>query len=102
MQSALQEPNLENNMTEERRTRRIRHLEEEKRFAEMQASKELDKRSKTPEQKVASSITVLSEERTSPYVDGTSPVTDDVLEPCGMAELREETAMRTSSPDEMS
>ena len=54
MQNVFQEPNLENNMTQERMTRRIRQLEKEKVFAEMQASKELDKRRKTPEQKVAS------------------------------------------------
>ena len=40
-------------------------IEEEKRFAEMQASKEHDKRRKTPEQKVAGSITVLEEENLS-------------------------------------
>ena len=54
MQGVFQEPNLENSMTQERMTRRIRQLEEVKIFAEMQASKELDKRRKTPEQKVAS------------------------------------------------
>ena len=61
MQSVSQEPKLENKMTQERMTRRIRQLEEEKLFADMQASKELDKRRKTPEQKVASSITVWEE-----------------------------------------
>ena len=59
------EPNLENTMTQERTTRRVRQLEKEKLFAEMQASKELDKRRKTPEQKVASSTTVLKEENLS-------------------------------------
>ena len=54
MQNVFQEPNLEHCMTQERMTRRIRQLEEEKAFAEMQASKELDKRRKTPEQKVVS------------------------------------------------
>ena len=52
-------------MTQERKTRRIRQLEEEKLFAEMQASKELEKRRKSPEQKVANSITVLEEENIS-------------------------------------
>ena len=65
MQSVFQEPNLENNMTQERMTRRIRQLEEEKLFAKMQAAKELDKICKTPEQKVASSITVLEEQNLS-------------------------------------
>ena len=65
MQSVFQETNLENNMAQERMTRRIRQLEEEKLFAEMQASKELDKRRKTPEQKGATSTTVLEEENTA-------------------------------------
>ena len=56
---------LENNMTQERMPRRNRQLEEEKLFAEMQASKELDKRRKTPEQKGASSTTDLEEENVS-------------------------------------
>ena len=73
-----------NNMIQERMTRRIRQLEEEKLFAEMQASKEHDERRKTPEQKVGSSIKVLEEEKplvagTSPEVDGTSSVTDDIF-----------------------
>ena len=51
-----------NNMTQQRMARRIRQLEEEKIFAEMQASKELDQRRKTPEKKGASSTTVLEEE----------------------------------------
>ena len=62
MQSVFQEPNLVNNMTQERTTGRIRQLEEEKIFAEMQASKEPDKRRKAPEQKGVSSATVLGEE----------------------------------------
>ena len=62
MQSVFQEPNLVNNMTQERTTRRIRQLEEEKIFAEMQASKEPDKRRQAPEQKGVSSTTVLGEE----------------------------------------
>ena len=65
MQSVFQEPNLENNMAQERMTRRIEQLDEEKLFAEMQASKELDKRRKTPEQKGATSSTVLEEENTA-------------------------------------
>ena len=51
--------------TQERMTRRIRQLDEEKLFEEMQASKELDKRRKTPEQSRASSITILKEENIS-------------------------------------
>ena len=62
MQSVLQETNLENNMTRERMTRRIKQLEEEKLFAEMQTSKELDQRRKTPKQKGATSNTGLEEE----------------------------------------
>ena len=65
MHSVLQEPNLVNNMTQERMTRRIRQLEEEKLFAEMQASKELDQRRKTPKQKGVSSTTVSEEENSS-------------------------------------
>ena len=42
-------------MTQDRMTRRIKQLEEEKLFAEMQASKELDHRRKTPKQKGATS-----------------------------------------------
>ena len=38
MQSAFQEPNQENNMTQERMTRHLRQLEEEELLAEMQAS----------------------------------------------------------------
>ena len=38
-------------MTQERLTRRISQPEEEKLFAELQASSEFDKRLKTPEQK---------------------------------------------------
>ena len=42
MQSVCQEPSLVNSVTQERMTRRIKQLEEEKKlFAEMQASKEL-------------------------------------------------------------
>ena len=52
-------------MAQERMTRRIRQLEEEKLFAEMQASKELDKRRKTPEQKGVTPTTVLEEENTA-------------------------------------
>ena len=52
-------------MTQECMTRRIRQLEEEKLCAEMQASHDFDKRCKTPEQKVASSIIVLEEENIS-------------------------------------
>ena len=65
MQRVFQEPILENTITQERISRRIRQLEEEKLFAEKQASKELDERRKTPEQKVASSIAVLQEENLS-------------------------------------
>ena len=65
MQSVFQEPNLENDMIQERMTKRISQLEEEKLFAEMQASKELDKRRNTSAQKIASSITVLEEENLS-------------------------------------
>ena len=54
MQSEFHEPNLEYSVTQERMTRRIRQLKEEKTFAEMQTSKELDTRRKTPEQKVVS------------------------------------------------
>ena len=43
-------------------TRRIKQLEEEKLFAEMQASKELDQRRKTPKQKGANSNSALEEE----------------------------------------
>ena len=49
------------NMTLERMTRRIRQLEEEKLFADMQASKELDERRKTPEQEGDTSTTVPEE-----------------------------------------
>ena len=63
--NTFQEPNLENNMAQERMTRRIKQLEEEKLFAEMQASKELDKRRKTPEQKGVTSTTILEEENTT-------------------------------------
>ena len=62
MQGVHQEPSLVD-MTQERTTRRIRQLEEEL-FAEMQASRELDKHGKTPEQKGATSTTVLEEEVT--------------------------------------
>ena len=48
MQSVFQEPNLENNMTQERMTRLIKQLDEEKLFAEIQESKELDQRRKQP------------------------------------------------------
>ena len=62
MQSVFQVTYLENNMTEERMRRRIKQLEEEKLFAEMQASKELDQRRKTPKKKGAASNTALEEE----------------------------------------
>ena len=65
MQSVFLEPNLVNNMTQERMTRRIRQLEEENLFAKMQPSKDFDKRRKTPEQKGASSTTALEEENLS-------------------------------------
>ena len=62
MQSVFQETILENSMTQERMTRRIKQLEEEKLFAEVQASRELDQRRKTPKQKGANSNTALEEE----------------------------------------
>ena len=62
MQSVFQDTILENNMTQERMTRRIKQLEEEKLFAEMQASKELDQRRKTPKQNGDTSNTALEEE----------------------------------------
>ena len=65
IQSVFQEPKLENKMTQERWTKRTRQLEEENLLAEMQASRELHKRRKTPEQKGASSTTVLEEENLS-------------------------------------
>ena len=96
MHSVLQEPNLVNNMTQERMTRRIRQLEEETLFAEMQASKELDQRRKTPKQKGVSSTT-------SPEADGTSSVADDLFarawggelgrKLCGTAEAHGKTTM---------
>ena len=108
MQSVFQEPNLENNMTQERTARRIRQLEEEKLFADMQASKELDKRHKTPGHKEASSITVLEEENISLNEQVrklTEQVADDVFarawsgelgkELCGTAEARGETTLST-------
>ena len=61
-ESVFQETNLENNMTQERMTRRIKQFEGEKLFAEMQASKELDQRRKSPKQKEATSNTALEEE----------------------------------------
>ena len=65
MHSVFQERNLDINMTQEHMTRRIRQLEEENLFAEMEACEELDKRRKTPEQKGVSSTTVLEEENLS-------------------------------------
>ena len=117
MQSVFQEPNLENNMTQDRMTRRIRQLEEETLIAKMQASKELDKRRKTPEQKVASSTAVLEEESLS-LKEQVRKLTEQVQllmtssqgawsgefgrELCGMAETRGETTLSTLSSDEMS
>ena len=60
----FQETNRENNMTQGRMTRRIKQLEEEKLFAEMQASKALDQTRKTPKQKGANPNTALEEEKT--------------------------------------
>ena len=65
MQNVFQEPNVENKKNQERMTRCIRQLEEEKLCAKLQASKELDKRRKKPEQKVASSITIVHDENPS-------------------------------------
>ena len=55
-------------MTQERMTRRIRQLEEEKLFAEMQASKELNKCRKTPKQRRSNCI-AGTDSRTSTLAD---------------------------------
>ena len=90
----------------------------EKFFEELQASNELDKRRKTPDQKGNRSTTVLEEENlfiegTSSEVDGTNSVADDAVagtwsgelrrEPCGRGESHgKNTMMSTMSSDEMS
>ena len=117
MQSVFQEPNLENKKVQERMTRRIKQLEEEKLFAEMQASKEVDKRRKTPEQKGATSTTILEEENTAlkeqvRELKEQVHFTDDVFarawggefgrQLCGMAETRGEKTMSTLSTEEAS
>ena len=113
IQSVCQEPNLVNNMIQERG----RQLKEEMLFAEMQASKELDKRRKTPEQKRSQLDNSFGGgkpfiEGTSSEVDGTSSVVDDVFagawggelgrELCGMAESHgKNTMMSTMSSEEV-
>ena len=98
MRSVFQEPSLANNMT-----RRIRQLEEENLLAEMQASKELDKRCKTPSLGGGNPLV----EGTSPEAAGTSSVADDLFgelgrELCGMADAHGKTTTSTMSSNEMS
>ena len=115
MLSVFQETIMENKMA-----RRTRQLKEEKRFAEILASKELDKSRKTPKQKAASSMTILEKENlslslaegTSPEVDGQNTTTDDVFarawggefgrELYGMADTCGETTTSALSNEETS
>ena len=118
MQGVHQEPNLVNYVTHQRMTRRISQLQEEKLFAEMQASKELDKCRKTPEQKGASSTTEVEEETLS-LKEQVRKLTEKVQllmtssqergggelnrELCGLADAHgKNTMMSTMSSDEMS
>ena len=93
MQRVLQEPNLENNMTQERLTRRIKQLEAENLFD-----------NSTGEEKSGA-------EGASSGIDGTSPVVDEAFasvwrgeigkEFCGMADARRKNTMSTVRSDEM-
>ena len=82
----------------------------------MQASKELDKRRETPEQKGSISGTALEEEKSgvegaSAGTDGTSRVVDDAIvrtwsdelgrDLCGVADSQGQTTMSTTRLDEM-
>ena len=93
MQRVLQEPNLENNMTQERLTRRIKQLEAENMFD-----------NSTGEEKSGA-------EGASLGIDGTSPVVDEAFarvwrgeigkEFCGIADALRKNTMSTMSSDEM-
>ena len=112
MQSVFQDTNLENNMTQNWMTRRIKQLEEEKLFAEMQASKELDPRrntTKTERRHLKHSLGGGEQraEGASQEVDGKSTTNDDVFarawsgefgrELCRMTDTCGETTMNTLS-----
>ena len=99
MQSVFQDTNLENNMTQEWMTRRIKQLEEEKLLAEMQASKELDQRrnsTKTVRRHLKHSLGGGEQraEGGSQEVDGTSTTFDEVLQSERSDPLREDPLMR--------
>ena len=93
MQRVPEEPNLENNMTQERLTRRIKQLEAENLFD-----------NSTGEEKSGA-------EGASSGIDGTSPVVDEAFarvwrgeigkEFCGMADARRKNTMSTARSDEM-
>ena len=112
MQSVFQVTYLENNMTEERMTRRIKQLEGEKLFAEMQASKTQDSHKERSHLKHSLGGGEQRAEGASREVDGTSTTTGDVFararggelgrELCGMADTCGETTMSTLSNEETS
>ena len=93
MQRVLHEPNLENKMTQERLTRRIKQLEEENLFD-----------NSTGEEKSGA-------EGASSGIDGTSPVVDEAFarvwrgeigkEFCGIADARRTNTMSTMRSDGM-
>ena len=93
MQRVPQEPNLENNITEERLARRIKQLEGENLFDN------------------STRIENSGVEGASLGMDGTSPVVDEAFarewrgeigkEFCGIADAQRKSTMSTMSPDEM-
>ena len=112
MQSVFQEPNLENNMAQQRMTRRIRQLEEEKLFAEnasIERTRQQTQDSRTERSHLNFGIGGGEHraEGTSQGVEGTNSISDDVFarawggefgrELCGMAETRGENTMSTLS-----